>query len=382
MSARRAAQPGPPGGPLRRWAAVLTTLLVATVVACTAPAPTLVLFNGRIFTADPERPWAEALAIRGQRVVDVGTTEAVTAQAGRGATRRDLGGRTVLPGFNDAHADDPGLPAAGLRAVAAKAVAEGVTSRQLFSGTRPVRDTATALVDADLPLRVRVFRMPRPGPGGETIDSRPHLPPQPAPRLDIRGMAFRLGRGDLDRITQAVGWAYGTEDLLAIEPADAAALRHYVEAVEKSGVAEIWARKRPRLERPDAAATAMADRIRARGMVVVQRPDGAVPLGSLVRHGVPFALAFNGRSPFAALVWATSPERGGEALSMEQAVTAMTRGAAFAELADRDKGHLSVGALADLVVASADPFTAGAEQLAGARSVLTIIGGRTVHDVP
>jgi predicted amidohydrolase YtcJ len=67
---------------------------------------------------------------------------------------------------------------------------------------------------------------------------------------------------------------------------------------------------------------------------------------------------------------------------MEEAMTAFTRGAAYAELADREKGHLSVGALADLTVTSVDPFTASADQIRGARSVLTIIGGRVVHDVP
>jgi predicted amidohydrolase YtcJ len=118
-------------------------------------------------------------------------------------------------------------------------------------------------------------------------------------------------------------------------------------------------------------------------MVVVQRPDGDLPLRTLLAHQVPLALASGrGAGPFAVLAWATSPARGAEALTMAEAVTAMTRGAAYAELADRDKGHLSVGALADLVVPSVDPFTATEAQLAGARSVLTLIGGRSVHDVP
>jgi predicted amidohydrolase YtcJ len=118
-------------------------------------------------------------------------------------------------------------------------------------------------------------------------------------------------------------------------------------------------------------------------MVVVQRPDGTLPLRSLVQQDVHVALASGrGHGPFAVLAWATSAERGAEALTMEQAVTAFTRGAAYAELMDRDKGHVSVGALADLMVPSVDPFTASADHLLGARSVLTFIGGRSVHDVP
>ena len=67
---------------------------------------------------------------------------------------------------------------------------------------------------------------------------------------------------------------------------------------------------------------------------------------------------------------------------MEEAIVAFTRGAAYAELMDRDKGHLTVGALADVMVPSVDPFTAPPDQLARARSTLTIIGGHIVHDVP
>jgi predicted amidohydrolase YtcJ len=75
--------------------------------------PGLVLVRGRIFTADPSRPWAEALAIRGDRVLAVGTTAYVLALAGRTTRRIDVGGRIVVPGFNDAHAH-LGAPLPGL----------------------------------------------------------------------------------------------------------------------------------------------------------------------------------------------------------------------------------------------------------------------------
>ena len=105
----------------------------------------------------------------------------------------------------------------------------------------------------------------------------------------------------------------------------------------------------------------------------LQRPDGALPLRSLAHEGVHLALGSGrGTQPFELLVWATT--RGAEALTMEEAIVAFTRGAAYAELMDRDKGHLTVGAV--------DPFTAPPDQLAHARSTLTIIGGHIVHDVP
>jgi hypothetical protein len=358
-------------------------MLCAAAARCAPPSPDFVLLNARVFTADPSRPWAEALAIRGDRIVAVGTTAEVRALAGSATSTRDLGGRTVLPGFNDAHVADPGLSAVRIRGFMQGAVASGITSMQWFVGERTVREAGAALVDADTPVRVRMLRMPRTGPDGGTIDSRPHLPPQPSFRVDIRGMGFRFGEPDVEGLKQAVGWAYGTEDLLAVEPIADRVLDEYLGAVERTGTAEVWAQKRPRVERAGVLAAALAPRLRRQGMVVVQRPDGTLPLRSLVQQDVHVALGSGrGTGPFAVLAWATSPARGEEALTMEQAVAAFTRGSAFAEIADRDKGHLSVGALADLVVPSVDPFTAPEGQLPGARSVLTFIGGRSVHDVP
>ena len=63
---------------------------------------TLVLVNARIWTGDPARPWAEALAASGEKIVAVGTTAEIQAMAGDSPTI-DAHGRFVTPGFNDAH---------------------------------------------------------------------------------------------------------------------------------------------------------------------------------------------------------------------------------------------------------------------------------------
>src|SRR5206468_49429 len=81
-----------------------------------APPADLLLLNGKVFTADPAHPWAQAIAIRGERIVAVGERAAVEREAGRGVRRLDLGGRVVIPGINDAHAhvgpELPGTPIA------------------------------------------------------------------------------------------------------------------------------------------------------------------------------------------------------------------------------------------------------------------------------
>jgi predicted amidohydrolase YtcJ len=63
----------------------------------------LILTNGRIYTVDPHRPWAEAVACRDGRILMVGNDDQINALAGPGTRIMDCGGRLVLPGLTDAH---------------------------------------------------------------------------------------------------------------------------------------------------------------------------------------------------------------------------------------------------------------------------------------
>lgn len=63
---------------------------------------TFAIVNARIWTGDPSRPWAEALAVAGDRLAAVGTTDDVRRLAGA-ARVVDARGRLVTPGFIDAH---------------------------------------------------------------------------------------------------------------------------------------------------------------------------------------------------------------------------------------------------------------------------------------
>ncbi len=57
-----------------------------------------------VFTADPAHPYAEALAIRGDRILAVGTLAAVEQAAGTDYKKVDLKGRFLMPGMIDSHA--------------------------------------------------------------------------------------------------------------------------------------------------------------------------------------------------------------------------------------------------------------------------------------
>jgi len=74
------------------------------------PAGSILFTNGRIYTLDPARPRAEALVVASGRIAGAGSSDELR-RAFPHLPVRDLGGRTVLPGFTDAHIH---LPAFGL----------------------------------------------------------------------------------------------------------------------------------------------------------------------------------------------------------------------------------------------------------------------------
>jgi hypothetical protein len=84
-------------------------LLVGPSAAAPAKDPAdLVLCHARIYTVDPARPWAEAVAVRGGRIVYVGDNAGADTLVGPRTHHHELAGRLVLPGLVDSHTH-PGL---------------------------------------------------------------------------------------------------------------------------------------------------------------------------------------------------------------------------------------------------------------------------------
>lgn len=85
------------------------TLLVISALAATTVAteigeqPATILIVGRIWTADSHRPFAEAVAVRDEKIVAVGTREELERFHGKNTQVIDAGAGMVVPGLIDSH---------------------------------------------------------------------------------------------------------------------------------------------------------------------------------------------------------------------------------------------------------------------------------------
>ena len=62
-----------------------------------------IFFNAKVFTGNPEHPYAEAVLIRGDKIIAVGNFAEIARMAAGGVEKIDLHGKTLLPGLIDSH---------------------------------------------------------------------------------------------------------------------------------------------------------------------------------------------------------------------------------------------------------------------------------------
>ena len=136
------------------------------------PEADLILDNGIVITLDAGSKVAEAIALRGGRIVAVGPSMEVARAAGPRTQRIDLAGRTVLPGFFDAH---PHVYRTGLKAGGGTSIAGLRSVAEIIDVVhREARSTPPGAVDR--PRRhgassVSTRGAPR-GHGGGTLPQR------------------------------------------------------------------------------------------------------------------------------------------------------------------------------------------------------------------
>ncbi|MDH4005888.1 MAG: amidohydrolase [Gammaproteobacteria bacterium] len=84
----------------------LLVLLLACTAACSspdAPSASLVVTGARVWTGDPDLPWAEAVAVSGEEIVAVGSAEDIASFIGDATEVIESNGGMLVPGFIDAH---------------------------------------------------------------------------------------------------------------------------------------------------------------------------------------------------------------------------------------------------------------------------------------
>jgi predicted amidohydrolase YtcJ len=88
---------------MRRFASLLVVMVIVLALNGQQPAPDLILSNGKIITVDERFTIAQAVAIRGDRFVAIGTNQEIARLAGPNTRRIDLRGKAVIPGLIDNH---------------------------------------------------------------------------------------------------------------------------------------------------------------------------------------------------------------------------------------------------------------------------------------
>ena len=88
---------------MRRLVTCAIGVLIVASLGAQQSAPDLILFNGKIITVDERFTIAQAVAVRGNQIAAVGTTQDITRLAGPATRRIDLRSRSVIPGLIDNH---------------------------------------------------------------------------------------------------------------------------------------------------------------------------------------------------------------------------------------------------------------------------------------
>jgi predicted amidohydrolase YtcJ len=318
---------------------------------------------------------------------------------------------------------------AQLRDLFAQCVKFGITSLQDMSDALPPERDVKLFEAAPTPIRIRIMRMPGTTPAGRDTLEGLSVPRHPSELITVSGTKWMLDGVPLEntftpRETPSVpageSLDYGARHLPLTfsEKEMQAMLREclangdqmmfhvsgylsaaaMLNAMQASGGKQVWDGKRVRFEHGDGLFPDLIPRVKDFGIVVVQNPThfdvGSLfgpapvtykdvqPLRTLLAAGIPVALGSDGPlNPYLNIMLATmDPGRPTEAITREQAVTAYTLTSAYAEFAEKDKGSLEAGKLADLAVLSQNIFQVPAAELPKTESVFTIVGGKIVFD--
>jgi hypothetical protein len=182
------------------------------------------------------------------------------------------------------------------------------------------------------------------------------------------------------------------------------AINTYLEILEETGGETVWKERRPRLEHGDLLFPENLPIMARNNVILVQNPlhfadttlfparygeertAKSQLMQSVLDEGIHLAIGSDILStvpdnPFLEIMFAIlHPNNPAEAISIEDAVIVYTKGSAYAEFEEKNKGTIAPGMLADIAVLSQDIFTVPIDSLPATQSVLTLVGGEIVYD--
>jgi predicted amidohydrolase YtcJ len=300
----------------------------------------------------------------------------------------------------------------------------GITSVQSMSMPTGAERCELLYEKAPAPIRMRVIRMAETTPDGrDTVEGR-SLPRNPTPLITVSGTKWVLDGSPIESSAAmrepyrdhlgASGWmdfdekemeamlreSLSNDDQLLVHVVGDRTTEAFLNAMDATGGKAVWSVRRVRIEHGDGIMPDLVPRTKGLGVIVVvnpthftlrelflkrfgaERTNQMQPLRSLLTAGIPVAIGSDGpNNPYLNIMLASLyPGKPQEAITREQVVTAYTLTAAYAEFAEKEKGSLEPGKLADLVVLSQDIFHIPPEDLPKTESVLTMVGGRIVYD--
>jgi predicted amidohydrolase YtcJ len=406
------------------------------------PTQLTIYHNGTVITMEDGPLIAEAIAIRGEAIDAVGSNEEILALQGSASTLIDLDGRTLMPGFVDAHThilNDHRSEGMSLDEAQFEALRRGITTLGTLYVDRSflgeIRDFDTAGF-----LRVRTsLYLVHTDPCGRVIgDWWKEYPPSDAPgeMLRIAGVKVFTDGGSCGKVAlsfelepgEGTGDLWYTQDELneMVAVVHAAGYQAAVHAIGDRAVVQALNAlefaldgqsntPRHRMEHVSVIPSGQIQRFGELGIIPVligQYPNCS-PYGPPLPEGyremewpwralrdanpdLPIAwhsdVPFQTGNPFVHLLgFVTRLDRTGPAvcppddwlrddtLSVEEALSIMTIQSAHALSRDDEAGSLAPGKLADLIVIANNPLEAESNQLSDNRVLLTVVGGQTEY---
>lgn len=187
----------------------------------------------------------------------------------------------------------------------------------------------------------------------------------------------------VDSIKQILKEALTSNRQLMLHIVGDSATKIVLDLMKQMATPEQWKQKRVRIEHGSGITTAASiNDVKRLGIIIVNTPSSKKkPLHTWIDAGIPVAIGPDGLiNPYLNIMSMSAQQTDpNQNITVEQAVMAYTKGSAYAEFAEKKKGTLMPGMLADLAVLSQDIFSIPKDQLPKTKSVLTLIDGKIVY---